>query len=117
MGRLQSRKWNFTKEGAEEGTEHRIWEGGEEGAELADHAQGQHEGGPVLDHSATAHLQRSREVHPEVLQQHRCPPRESLTHSTTDVTKYELVPLLDHIQWCSGTTPKSEDQTIWGAGD
>jgi hypothetical protein len=46
----------LTKECAEEGSEHRVWEGREEGAELADHAQAQHEGGTVLDHPAAANL-------------------------------------------------------------
>lgn len=51
-----SKKWKFTKESTEEGAKHRIREGGEEGAELPDHAQGQHEGGPVLYHPSTANL-------------------------------------------------------------
>lgn len=52
-----SRKWPFTKESAEERAKHRVRKGGEESAELADHAQGQHEGGPVLYHPAAADLQ------------------------------------------------------------
>lgn len=39
-----TKKWNFTKESIEEGTKHRIWKGGEEGTELSDHAQCEHEG-------------------------------------------------------------------------
>lgn len=50
-------KWNFTEESTEESTKHRIWKGGEKGAELPDHAQGKHEGSPVLDHPAAADLQ------------------------------------------------------------
>ena len=55
-GKLLPRKWALTKECAEEGSEHRVWEGGEEGAELANHAQAQHESCTVLDHPAAADL-------------------------------------------------------------
>lgn len=57
-----SRKWDFTKESTEEGAKHRVREGGEEGAELADHAQRQHQGRAVLDHPATADLRNTPEA-------------------------------------------------------
>lgn len=46
----------LTKECAEEGSEHRVWEGCKQGTELANHAQAQHECGAILDHSAAANL-------------------------------------------------------------
>lgn len=56
MANLLPGKWALTKECAEEGSEYRVWEGGEEGAELANHAQAQHESCTILDHSAAANL-------------------------------------------------------------
>ena len=55
-------KWNFTEESTEESTKHRIRKGGEEGAELPDHAQGEHEGRPILYHPAAADLQDTPEA-------------------------------------------------------
>lgn len=56
MVNLLPRKPALTKECAEEGSEHRVWEGGEEGTELANHAQAQHESRTILDHPAAANL-------------------------------------------------------------
>lgn len=41
-------------------SEHWVRQGREEGAELADHAQPQHEHRAILDHAAAAHLRNSQ---------------------------------------------------------
>ncbi|KAL0595396.1 Histone demethylase UTY [Plecturocebus cupreus] len=58
----KAREGSFTKERAEQGSQHRIWKGGEEGAELPDHAKGEHEGCSTLYHAAAADLQGTQEA-------------------------------------------------------
>lgn len=53
----------LTEEGAEESPQHGVGQRREESAELAHHAQQQHEGRSVLDHPAAPNLQGNRTGH------------------------------------------------------